>query len=163
MLSVGGGYPTNYTLPNADVASWFAEFLIGAYGPVTAKWTAAGLPRPFGNAVVDGFDLDLEADTWNVPSPDLLYKNYDIFGNYVKSNSKMLLSTAPQCVVPDSRVSDALTKVNFDFVFTQFYNTWECSAAKAVQDIKTKATSTFTFQKWVDWLKVNSKNNANGR
>lgn len=158
MLSLGGGWPTDYYLPTPDVANWFAEFLLGAYGPPTAEWKAAGKPRPFGDAYVDGFDLDLEAAEWDVPSKDMLYANYDVFGKYIKAHSSMLLSGAPQCVVPDARIFLALKEVPFDFLFTQFYNTWTCSAAKAVQDMKNNAESTFTFNTWISWLKANSKN-----
>ncbi|USP82492.1 glycoside hydrolase family 18 protein [Curvularia clavata] len=158
LLSLGGGWPVDYYLPSPDVANWFAEFLIGAYGPLTEEWKAAGKPRPFGDAVIDGFDLDLEAADYEMPSPEYLYKNYDVFGKYVKAHSNMLLSGAPQCVVPDARIFQALKEVPFDFLFTQFYNTWTCSAAKAAQDIKSKAASTFTFNSWVSWIKANSKN-----
>ncbi|KAF1947336.1 hypothetical protein EJ02DRAFT_417918 [Clathrospora elynae] len=157
LLSLGGGAPTDYYLPSPDVASYFADFLIGAYGPVTNAW--AGMPRPFGDAVVDGFDFDLEADEANVPSKDMIFKNYDVLAARIKfKGPNMLLSAAPQCICPDARAAVALSKVPFDFVFTQFYNTWDCSAAKEVQDIKSKAPSTFTFNKWVDWLQKNSPN-----
>lgn len=158
LLSLGGGWPVDYYLPTPDVANWFAEFLIGAFGPVTPEWKAANKPRPFGDAAVDGFDLDLEAAHYEMPSPEYLYKNYDVFGKYVKSHSNMLLSGAPQCIVPDARIFEALKEVPFDFLFTQFYNTWICSAAKAAQDIKSNSPSTFTFNTWVTWLKANSKN-----
>ncbi|KAH9868708.1 hypothetical protein J1614_007780 [Plenodomus biglobosus] len=159
MLSLGGGYPVNYSLPTADVANYFADFLIGAYGPVTTAWS--GKPRPFGSAVVDGFDLDLEAEEWATGAADLLYKNYDVFGKRVKATSKMLLSAAPQCVVPDARVAPALKAVPFDFIFAQFYNTYQCSAAKGYKDLKAGATTkstTFTFQAWLDWLATESAN-----
>ena len=159
MLSLGGGWPTDYYLPSPEVATWTAQFLIGAYGPPTAAWKAAGRPRPFGDAVVDGFDLDLEAQTYDMPSPEYIYKNYDVFGKYVKSNSKMLLSAAPQCVVPDVRISPVLKAVPFDFIFTQFYNTRICSAAQAVQDIKDKKTGTFTFDKWISEIKASANPN----
>ena len=159
MLSLGGGWPTDYYLPSPEVATWTAQFLIGAYGPPTAAWKAAGRPRPFGDAVVDGFDLDLEAQTYDMPSAEYIYKNYDVFGKYVKSNSKMLLSAAPQCVVPDVRISPVLKAVPFDFIFTQFYNTRVCSAAQAVQDIKDKKTGTFTFDKWISEIKASANPN----
>lgn len=159
MLSLGGGWPTDYYLPSPEVAKWTAQFLIGAYGPPTAAWKAAGRPRPFGDAVVDGFDLDLEAQTYDMPSAEYIYKNYDVFGKYVKSNSKMLLSAAPQCVVPDVRISPVLKAVPFDFIFTQFYNTRVCSAAQAVQDIKDKKTGTFTFDKWISEIKASANPN----
>ena len=59
MLSLGGGWPTDYYLPSPEVAQWTAEFLIKAYGPPTAAWKAAGRPRPFGEAVVDALYIDI--------------------------------------------------------------------------------------------------------
>lgn len=159
MLSLGGGYPVNYSLPTVDVANYFADFLIGAYGPVSSDWN--GKPRPFGSAVVDGFDLDLEAEEWATGAADLLYKNYDVFARRIKTRSSMLLSAAPQCVIPDARIAPALKAVPFDFIFAQFYNTYECSAAKGYKDLKagaTTKTTTFTFQAWLDWLAKESAN-----
>jgi chitinase len=162
MLSLGGGAPTDYYLPNQDVAEWLAEFLLGAYGKPTAEWIAAGKPRPFGNAFVDGFDLDLEAQAGNMPGgkSELIYANYEFFGQYVKTHSSMLLSAAPQCIVPDARISPVLKKVAFDMVFTQFYNTWECSAAKEVDDRKNKRTGTFTFDSWIKEIKASANPNT---
>lgn len=162
MLSLGGGWPTNYYLKDQDVAEWTAEFLLGAYGKVTPEWKAADKPRPFGNAFVDGFDMDLEAQFYDMPGGDakFIYANYEYFGNYVKTHSNMLLSAAPQCVVPDARISPIMKKLAFDMIFTQFYNTWECSAAKEVDDKKKKQPSTFTFQKWIDEIKASANPGA---
>lgn len=98
LLSIGGGWPTDYYLDDSDVANYFAEFLWGAFGPQTDEWVDAGKPRPFGDAYVDGFDLDIEsyiADADNPPE-GYLSKNYDVFANRLKSVSSglALLSSA---------------------------------------------------------------------
>jgi chitinase len=46
LLAVGGGYPTNYWVKNTTSAQDFADFLWGAFGPITADWTANDGPRP---------------------------------------------------------------------------------------------------------------------
>ncbi|KAF1841583.1 glycoside hydrolase family 18 protein [Cucurbitaria berberidis CBS 394.84] len=155
LLSIGGGYPTDYYLPSQEVAEYFAEFLLNVFGPAPAGWTG---PRPFGDAAVDGFDLDLEANAAQLPSSEYLYKNYDHFVTRVKSlRPSSLISGAPQCIVPDARLADAISKVPFDFIFTQFYNTDACSAARGYKEIN-KATTGFTFDAWVKWLLANSNN-----
>ncbi|KAF2791151.1 carbohydrate-binding module family 18 protein [Melanomma pulvis-pyrius CBS 109.77] len=163
LLSIGGGYPINYTLPSPAVAEYFAEFLWGAFGPSTAAWVNAGKPRPFGDASVDGFDLDIEALINPAPFPDYLFANYDKFvarlknGLFPSGPGPYYISAAPQCNVPDVRLASAISKSHFDFIFTQFYNTPECSTRAGYNGLST-ATTTFTFTKWVDWLKANSLN-----
>lgn len=58
-LSLGGGYQT-YEIDTIDSSTKFADWLWGAFGPKTDAWESAGSPRPFGDAVVDGFDFDIE-------------------------------------------------------------------------------------------------------
>lgn len=50
-------------LANQSSAAQFGDFLWGAFGPVMTSWAAAEQPRPFGDAVVDGFDFDIESIT----------------------------------------------------------------------------------------------------
>lgn len=76
LLSLGGG-PDTYSLTGKEDGESFAEFLWGAYGPITDEWTG---PRPFdplpgtegeGTAtIVDGFDFDIEhPDTGKICVP----------------------------------------------------------------------------------------------
>ena len=160
LLSVGGGHPTDYYLQKIALAEYFAEFLWGAFGPKTDAWINAGKPRPFGDAVVDGFDLDIESNMTAPPFEQYKWANYNVLVTrlrtlYATVPGTYYVSTAPQCLVPDAHVADALTKVAFDFVFTQFYNTPDCNTRAGVN-----GKTTFTFSKWVDWLKTNSKNKS---
>lgn len=60
LLSLGGASPNTQKILSEQSAIDFADFLWGAFGPVTEKWTAANGPRPFRDVVVDGFDFDIE-------------------------------------------------------------------------------------------------------
>ncbi|KAF2747478.1 glycoside hydrolase family 18 protein [Sporormia fimetaria CBS 119925] len=158
LLSIGGGYPTDYYLPSQDIAEYFADFLWGAFGPETT-----GYPRPFGDAAVDGFDLDLEAFIPDRSNNEYMYRYYDNFVNHLRNKlfpkgpKTYYISGAPQCVLPDARLSQAISKSNFDFVFVQFYNTPQCSSRAGYNGIL-KGTTTFTMDGWASWLKANSLN-----
>ena len=139
-----------------------AEFLWGAFGPKTDAW--GNKPRPFGSAAVDGFDLDLEAHMSPEPFPTYKWANYARFVNHLTTNlfpkgplPKYYISGAPQCLSPDERLADAIKNSNFDFIFTQFYNTNGCSARDGYNGLN-KGSTTFTFDAWVAWLNANSKN-----
>lgn len=163
LLSIGGGAPTDYYLKSTEIAEYFAEFLWGAFGPETDDWVADKKPRPFGDAAVDGFDLDIEGFMDPAPFDGYLYKNYGHFVSHLKNHlfptgpSTYYISAAPQCVVPDVRLADAIATSNFDFIFVQFYNTPECSSRAGYNGIG-KASTTFTLDKWVRWLNENSAN-----
>ena len=88
------------------------------FGPVQS---GKSVNRPFGTAVVDGFDFDFETGTQNmVPFANRLRSNMD-----AAAGKKYFLSTAPQCVYPDFAMNEMLNgAVSFDFVNIQFYNNW---------------------------------------
>ncbi|KZM19641.1 hypothetical protein ST47_g8938 [Ascochyta rabiei] len=152
LLSLGGGYPPDYYLDNVDAYKWFAETLVGSFGPYnpSASW-----PRPFGDAAVDGFDLDIESTSGQ---GNYQWQLYGDFVNYLKKQSPgMLISAAPQCIVPDSHLDDAIYRAPFDYIFTQFYNTDQCSAKLGYQQLG-QASTGFTYNAWADRLQKRSKN-----
>lgn len=162
-MSIGGAGANGYNI-NDDSGSNFARFLWGAFGPSLAEWTDNGGPRPFGDAVVDGFDLDIESKLTSPPVRDgTTITDYqssgwaamaETFKNelYPQDTSKSYYtSAAPQCVVPDAHLSDAITSAWFDFIFVQFYNTPECSARAAL-------SSSTGFTGYQDWTQVSSFN-----
>jgi chitinase len=109
LLSLGGAIG-NYGFTSDSEAESYADTLWNLFGNGKAD------TRPFDDAVVDGFDLDIENGN-NVGYAALtkqLRKNFN-GGDYY-------ISGAPQCVYPDASLGDALEKGYFDFVFVQFYN-----------------------------------------
>ncbi|KAJ1311800.1 hypothetical protein OPQ81_010265 [Rhizoctonia solani] len=74
--------------------------------------------RPFGSAVLDGVDLDIEAGTGT---------GYVAFVNALRSkfngaSKKYYITAAPQCVYPDSALGSVINNAFFDAVYVQFYN-----------------------------------------
>ena len=72
--------------------------------------------RPFGTAVLDGIDLDIESGT---PA------HYAAFVNQIRSlaaptGKKYIITAAPQCPYPDAYIGAALNEADFDAVYVQF-------------------------------------------
>ncbi|KZV77579.1 carbohydrate-binding module family 5 protein [Peniophora sp. CONT] len=72
--------------------------------------------RPFGSAVLDGVDLDVESGTGT---------GYVAFVNKIRSLSsgsskKYYITAAPQCVYPDAALGSVINAADFDAIFIQF-------------------------------------------
>ncbi|RMX80435.1 hypothetical protein D0868_16159, partial [Hortaea werneckii] len=104
-LSLGGGYPNNYYITDDASGEDFADFLWGAFGPVSAN---NGQPRPWGNVAVDGFDFDIESEISPPPTDvvgDYRSSGYAAMINHFKydlypqdSSKQYYISGSPQCV-----------------------------------------------------------------
>ncbi|KAF2225259.1 glycoside hydrolase superfamily [Elsinoe ampelina] len=161
LLSLGGDYPTNYFIGSDQGAVSFANFLWGAFGPITDKWTADKGPRPFGTAVVDGFDFDIESEISKAPTfKGKPVNNYKVRG-YVKmiqtlkqklyptdKTKQYYISGSPQCLVPDDHFAKAVQTAWFDWLFIQFYNTPLCSARAGVNYIEGASSIDISYTKW---------------
>lgn len=116
---------------------------------------SSSVHRPFGNVVVDGFDLDFEASTSNMNA--FAQRLRDLMD--AESDRKYFLTAAPQCPYPDAADKDFLNgpgPVSMDAVFVQFYNN-PCGLG-SFQNGGVKTQSTFNFQTWDNWAKDGSKN-----
>ncbi|ORX46534.1 glycoside hydrolase [Hesseltinella vesiculosa] len=132
LLSLGGA-AGSYSLSSDNDAKTFAHSLHGMFGKGTNKY------RPFGDAVVDGFDLDIEGGGST---------GYATLVNTLKSlDSELLITGAPQCPFPDAMLGDALDNAEFDAVFVQFYNNY-CQGTG----------SNFNFDAWDSWATSTSPN-----
>ncbi|KAK8579224.1 hypothetical protein V6N13_142442 [Hibiscus sabdariffa] len=114
MLSIGGG-EGSYYLSSSDDARQVATYLWNNFlGGQSAT-------RPFGDAVLDGIDFDIEVGT---------NRHWDGLARYLseysKRGTKVYLTAAPQCPFPDAWVGDALKTGLFDYVWVQFYNNPPC-------------------------------------
>ncbi|KAL7270542.1 Chitinase 2 [Rhizina undulata] len=156
LLSIGGGSDTYQGFNTSDDAAAFAEKVWDMFGK---GWTYY---RPFGDAIVDGFDLDIETD----PSP-----NYEHFAYRLRklmdtdtaaTGKQWLLTAAPQCPNPDTRLTTALQNVAFDAIFVQFYNNPSCSANTWVSGKDQSTNSGFNFGMWDTWVRssTGSKNKS---
>ncbi|KAI9871312.1 MAG: hypothetical protein M1830_003040 [Pleopsidium flavum] len=68
------------------------------------------------------------------------------------------ISGAPQCVVPDAHLADAIEKSWFDFLFVQFYNTPSCSARAYFGNNYGGSGSNISFDEWASFVRSSSQN-----
>ncbi|KAL8654482.1 MAG: hypothetical protein Q9226_003414, partial [Calogaya cf. arnoldii] len=119
LLSLGGAEAT--TAFSSDTqASDFATKLWNLFGAGNGE--SADM-RPFGSAIVDGFDIDNE---------DHSTAFYNTFISSLRStmnadsSKRYYISAAPQCPRPDASIPlEAMQSM--DFVFVQFYNNGDCN------------------------------------
>lgn len=163
LLSLRGAIPNNQHVNSDTTAVNFANLLWRAFGP-DKESTTSTFPRPFGNAVVDGFDFDIENVLASRENSGDLSRGYGkmittLRDLYTSDKSKSYyISGAPQCIVPDTHLANAIETSWFDFLFVQFYNTPSCSA-RAYFDHSHGGTNTnISFDKWISFVKASSFN-----
>jgi chitinase len=154
LLSIGGATYTEGGFSSPSVAQTWGDNIWAMFGPVQSGSSAK---RPFGTAVVDGFDFDFESATQNMaPFASRLRSNMD--AATAATGRKFYLSAAPQCVYPDAADHEMLDgAVSFDFIMIQFYNNW-CGVSNFQPGAATQ--NAFNFDVWDNWAKTVSKNKA---
>ncbi|KAL8830919.1 MAG: hypothetical protein Q9170_005521 [Blastenia crenularia] len=122
LLSLGGAEATT-AFSSDSQASDFATKLWNLFGGGNGEKAEM---RPFGSAIVDGFDIDNE---------DHSTASYTTFVSSLRiamdadSSKQYFISAAPQCPRPDASIP--LTAMqNMDFVFVQFYNNGDCNVGQ---------------------------------
>ncbi|KAK7908450.1 hypothetical protein PG985_015753 [Apiospora marii] len=172
MLSIGGATYNEGGFASPAEARAAAEKVWNLFGPNTQTAN-----RPFGSAVVDGFDFDFESPTQNmVPFAQRLRELMDAAASKTK---KFYLSAAPQCVYPDVADGAMLAgEVSFDFVMVQFYNNF-CGVQNFVQSALGGLTgggssrkrqgggaggqqSAFNFAVWDAWARGKTTDGSRG-
>ncbi|KAI0045075.1 carbohydrate-binding module family 5 protein [Auriscalpium vulgare] len=103
--------------------------------------------RPFGNAVLDGVDLDIESGSST---------HFAAFVSQIRSHAsaaskKYYVTAAPQCPYPDVLMNPILDAVGFDAVYVQFYNNF-CGLPGFNDPNK------WNFGSWDTWAKTVSPN-----
>ncbi|KAK8088156.1 Endochitinase 33 [Apiospora hydei] len=151
MLSIGGETYQEGGFPSPSAAQAGAEKVWNLFGPNTKTPN-----RPFGQAVIDGFDFDFESATKNmVPFAQRLRELMD-----ADTKKPYYLSAAPQCPFPDRADGEMLAgEVAFDFIMVQFYNNY-CGVQSFVGGGSGKGAgggsarreqSAFNFAAWDAW------------
>ncbi|KAG6879349.1 hypothetical protein C0992_003393 [Termitomyces sp. T32_za158] len=105
--------------------------------------------RPFGTAVLDGIDLDIETGDSN---------HYAAFVKRLRTHTdqaskKFYLTAAPQCVYPDAHVGTVLNAVPFDAVYVQFYNNY-CGLQNYGNP------NAWNYDTWDQWAKNSANKNV---
>lgn len=114
-----GGANGNTTFANETAAQQGAELIWDIFGSGTGSNISY---RPFGDAVVDGFDIDNETGDGSFWST-FVSSLRTLFGTH--TDHTFYLSAAPQCYYPSpSAPLDMLTQM--DFVWPQFYDSKTC-------------------------------------
>ncbi|KAL4894576.1 glycoside hydrolase superfamily [Aspergillus ambiguus] len=152
-LSLGGAYPDNQAILSENTALAFADFLWLSFGPVNQSWVDVGGPRPFRDVSVDGFDFDIEHNG-GFGYADMVNRLREHYAEV--PDRTFYISGAPQCMIPDAQLSDAIANSPFDFVWVQFYNTAGCSA----MDYVLGNTPGFNYDAWVDVIKKSANPKA---
>ncbi|KAF7364510.1 Carbohydrate-binding module family 5 protein [Mycena venus] len=135
-ISLGGGSSTVGFSSDSEAES-FAETIWNTFLGGQSD------TRPFGSAILDGVDLDIENG-----SP----VGYTAFVNRIRvlsrdSVKKYYISAAPQCFFPDAYLGDTLNAVGFDMLYVQFYNNPECGLEHF------NDPSIWNFDIWDSWAK----------
>lgn len=170
LLSLGGE-SGNYGFQNSKEAVCFADWLWYMFGNGTHTGNECpnnkyvkghtlgknGKPhrshKPFGDVILDGFDLDIE----NHEYPSTYYIDFakKLRKNFKDSPKEFFLSAAPQCLYPEENMQEILDsdEVFFDFLFIQFYNNGkECNAN----------TNNFNYEIWIKQYAMKHGKNGEG-
>ncbi|CDS10560.1 hypothetical protein LRAMOSA11046 [Lichtheimia ramosa] len=137
LLSLGGASGA-YGFKSDDEGKTFANTLWNLFGGGDSK------TRPFGDSIIDGFDLDIEGGG----STGYVAMIKELRTLFKKDSSKdYFITAAPQCPFPDAMLGDVISEAGVDAVNVQFYNNY-CSTTG----------SSFNFDQWDDWAKNKSPN-----
>ncbi|KAG8090337.1 hypothetical protein GUJ93_ZPchr0011g28510 [Zizania palustris] len=116
-----GGFDGDYSLPTNQSALDLFDHLWNSYFGGSRK----GVPRPFGDAWLDGVDLFLErgtpAERYDVLALELAKHN--IRGGPGKP---LHLTATPRCFYPDPHVNRALATGIFERIHVRFYDDADC-------------------------------------
>ncbi|CDO71800.1 Glycoside Hydrolase Family 18 protein [Trametes cinnabarina] len=104
--------------------------------------------RPFGGAVLDGIDLDIEGG--NTVFFDSFIGRIRQLAS-IAGGKRYYVTAAPQCPYPDAYLGTVLNLASFDAVYVQFYNNW-CG----LQNYNN--IWAWDFASWDTWAKSTSVN-----
>ncbi|RPA95713.1 glycoside hydrolase [Choiromyces venosus 120613-1] len=125
-LSLGGETTTKNSLEGNQSATELADNLWKLFGEGKGLETK----RPFGGALIDGFDIDNENKD-PLGYPKLIST---LRAHFKTGTKKYYMSAAPQCPQPDASVGQAVYLV--DYLFIQHYNNPACQLGGFVNSFK---------------------------
>lgn len=139
-----GGAVGSYSLASTEDAQGIAQDLWDSYANPSLSSNSSAI-RPFGQQIIDGFDLDIEASAGNQYYPDMINKLRSLFATDSANTYK--ISGAPQCPIPEPNMGAMIAAAKFDMLFIQFYNNPYCSAYQLVRP-DGNPSDAFNFDDW---------------
>ncbi|KAF9985946.1 Chitinase 1 [Mortierella antarctica] len=139
VISIGGA-SGSYSLPDAQSGRNFAEQVWNLF------LGGSSSTRPFGDAVLDGVDLDLESGQ----NAGYVAFIETLRAKFSSGSRRFYITAAPQCPYPDQATKEALAASWFDLVWVQFYNNY-CG-------VNNFDNGQFNFDTWNNWATTVSKN-----
>ncbi|KAI9000481.1 glycoside hydrolase superfamily [Trametes punicea] len=137
-----GGATGSATFSSADQATAFGDTIWNLFLGGSSSL------RPFGGAVLDGVDLDIEGGNTQY---------FDSFLARIRQlaaaagGKQYYVTGAPQCPYPDGYLGTVLNLASFDAVYVQFYNNW--CGLQNYDNIWA-----WDFSSWDNWAKTLSVN-----
>ncbi|XP_015878158.3 acidic endochitinase-like [Ziziphus jujuba] len=147
LLSIGGAVGSYY-LTSADDAKNVANQIWNSY----LGGTDPSAVRPFGDAVLDGVDFDIEGGS-NLYYDDLARSLKELYDQ--QTTKTYYLAAAPQCFYPDYYLDAAIRTWLFDFIWVQFYNNPPCQYSSNDGDVSKLLNS--WNNDWATSLKAKEK------
>ncbi|KAL2846091.1 glycoside hydrolase superfamily [Aspergillus pseudoustus] len=157
LLSLGGATYSEGGFTSTAAAEAGADLIWATFGPPPAAGASSQAHRPFGNATLDGYDLDFEAAVSNMGTFATKMRTLaDAETAKTGGTRKFYLTAAPQCPFPDVADRDILNtdaSAAIDAVWVQFYNNY-CGVNAYSQG----NVGNFNFETWDKWALSESKN-----
>lgn len=149
-LSLGGG-AGGYSLSSTAEAQAIGQYLWEAYG----NPSSTTVTRPFGNAIVNGWDFDIENPNGKEYYPALISALRSNFAS--DSANTYYISGAPQCPIPEPNMGTMIANSQFDMLFIQFYNnnnyTYPCA-------LGINGDAAFNYEQWESFVSTSKSSSA---
>lgn len=149
-LSLGGG-AGGYSLSSTAEAQAIGQYLWEAYG----NPSSTTVTRPFGNAIVNGWDFDIENPNGKEYYPALISALRSNFAS--DSANTYYISGAPQCPIPEPNMGTMIANSQFDMLFIQFYNnnnyTYPCA-------LGINGDAAFNYNQWETFVSTSKSSSA---
>ncbi|KAJ3524077.1 hypothetical protein NM688_g8625 [Phlebia brevispora] len=139
-ISLGGATGAD-TFSSASQATSFADQIWNLF------LGGSSSTRPFGAAVLDGVDLDIEGGSTEY------YTNFvtQLRSHMNGASKQYFITGAPQCPFPDAYLGSVINAVGFDALYVQFYNNY-CGLNSYSNP------NDWNFATWDNWAKTTSPN-----
>lgn len=146
-----GGSVGGYSLSSDAEGEAIGQYLWDAYG----NGVNSSVTRPFGDAIVNGFDFDIENDNGSEYYPSLISTLRSNFAS--DPENTYYISGAPQCPIPEPNMGVIIQDAEFDYLWIQFYNNNNYTVPCA---LGINGDAAFNWNNWTSFIATTNSSNA---